>query len=176
MPFAPIGYAGYIQGVKSEVVFGQTYGLTSLASKGNTFHKGRDEPANLKYNTIMKSEYIDHATKSHETVAEIVGVQRSSPRFNKVRILVLTNYHFCNSQSPQSQFTLSSVSMHPPLTTLPANPALTTTKPPTATKLSLTLLQPSTVLRTNPRALSSVTPFPATPVLTAESRLITYSA
>jgi hypothetical protein len=49
------GYAGYIQGVKSEVVFGQTYGLTSLASQSNSFHKGRDEPANLKYNTIMKS-------------------------------------------------------------------------------------------------------------------------
>lgn len=48
------GYAGYIQGVKSEVVFGQTYGMTSLASKANAFHKGRDEPADLKYNTIMK--------------------------------------------------------------------------------------------------------------------------
>lgn len=77
------GYAGYIQGVKSEVVFGQTYGLTSLASKANTFHKGRDEPANLKYNTIMKSEFIDHATRKHETVAEIVGVNRVSPRFSK---------------------------------------------------------------------------------------------
>jgi len=80
----PTGYAGYIQGVKSEVVFGQTYGLTSLASKANTFHKGRDEPANLKYNTIRKSEFIDHATRKHETVAEIVGVNRVSPRFSKV--------------------------------------------------------------------------------------------
>lgn len=79
-----VGYAGYIQGVKSEVVFGQTYGMTSLASKANAFHKGRDEPADLKYNTIMKQEFIDHATKKHETVAEIVGVHRQSPRFAKV--------------------------------------------------------------------------------------------
>ena len=82
--FLILGYAGYIQGVKSEVVFGQTYGMTSLASKANAFHKGRDEPANLKYNTIMKAEYINHSTRQHETVAEIVGVQRGSPRFNKV--------------------------------------------------------------------------------------------
>jgi hypothetical protein len=47
-------YAGYIQGVKSEGQFGKTYGVTSLASKANSFHKGRDEPANIKYNTIMK--------------------------------------------------------------------------------------------------------------------------
>lgn len=60
--------------------------MTSLASKANAFHKGRDEPADLKYNTIMKKEFIDHATKQHETVAEIVGVQRISPRFNKVSL------------------------------------------------------------------------------------------
>lgn len=58
--------------------------MTSLASKANAFHKGRDEPADLKYNTIMKAEYINHSTRQHETVAEIVGVQRGSPRFNKV--------------------------------------------------------------------------------------------
>ena len=64
--------------------------MTSLASKANAFHKGRDEPANLKYNTIMKQEFIEHATKRHETVAEIVGVNRISPRFNKVsRILTM---------------------------------------------------------------------------------------
>lgn len=81
------GYAGYIQGVKSEVQFGQTYGMTSLASKANAFHKGRDEPANLKYNTMMKKEFIDHATVQHETVAQIVGVERGEPRFAKVRYL-----------------------------------------------------------------------------------------
>jgi hypothetical protein len=48
--------------------------LTSLASKANAFHKGRDEPANLKYTTMMKNEFIDHATVQHETVAQIVGV------------------------------------------------------------------------------------------------------
>ena len=79
-----VGYAGYIPGVKSEVQFGQTYGMTSLASKANAFHKGRDEPADLKYTTMMKKEFIDHATVSHETVAEIVGVERGEPRYGRV--------------------------------------------------------------------------------------------
>ena len=48
--------------------------MTSLASKAQSFHKGRDEPANLKYTTMMKNEFIDHATRQHETVADIVGV------------------------------------------------------------------------------------------------------
>ena len=58
--------------------------MTSLASKANAFHKGRDEPANLKYTTMMKKEFIDHSTVSHETVAEIVGVERGEPRYMKV--------------------------------------------------------------------------------------------
>lgn len=82
-----LGYQGYIPGVKSEVQFGQTYGMTSLASKANSFHKGRDEPANLKYTTMMKKEFINHSDVQHETVAQIVGVERSSPRYARVSIL-----------------------------------------------------------------------------------------
>jgi len=55
--------------------------MTSLSSKANAFHKGRDEPANLKYTTMMKKEFIDHATVDHETVAQIVGVERGEPRY-----------------------------------------------------------------------------------------------
>ena len=91
-----IGYAGYIPGVKSEVQFGQTYGMTSLASKANAFHKGRDEPANLKYTTMMKKEFIDHATVTHETVAEIVGVERGEPRYMKVSNARLQVLNFLN--------------------------------------------------------------------------------
>ena len=55
-----LGYAGYIKGVKSENVYGQTYGKTTYASAASDFHVGRDEPANLKYTTTMKSMFIDH--------------------------------------------------------------------------------------------------------------------
>ena len=44
-----IGYGGYVPGVKSENVFGQTYGKTSYASSASAFHRGINEPADLKY-------------------------------------------------------------------------------------------------------------------------------
>lgn len=58
-----VGYGGYVPGVKSENVFGQTYGKTSYASSAGTFHRGIDEPANIKYQTMFKGEYINHAQK-----------------------------------------------------------------------------------------------------------------
>ena len=102
-----LGYAGYIPGVKSEVQFGQTYGMTSLASKGNAFHKGRDEPADLKYTTMMKKEFIDHATVTHETVAEIVGVNRGDPRYSRVsdnRFKIDMIFVTANSPSVRTRF------------------------------------------------------------------------
>lgn len=78
------GYAGYIPGVKSENVFGQTYGKTSYASQAQSFHRGIDEPAHLKYNTLMKAEFINHAEQSHETIAQMVGVDRGDSYFNRV--------------------------------------------------------------------------------------------
>jgi len=55
-----VGYSGYIPGIKSEGVFGLTQGNASLASQTNTFHVGRDQPANIKYTTTMKENYVNH--------------------------------------------------------------------------------------------------------------------
>ena len=82
--FHCLGYGGYVPGVKSENVFGQTYGKTSYASSANTFHRGIDEPANIKYQSMFKQEYIEHAKKQHDTTAKIVGVHREEDRFKKV--------------------------------------------------------------------------------------------
>jgi hypothetical protein len=79
-----VGYAGYIKGVKSENVYGQTYGKTTYASAASDFHVGRDEPANLKYTTTMKSQFINHSTVQHPTIAQTVGVERDEPRFVRV--------------------------------------------------------------------------------------------
>ena len=81
-----LGYCGYIPGIVSENVFGETYGKTSFASSAKTFGRGMDEPANLKYNTTMKKEFIDHAARTDhvETTAELVGVVRSDDSYKKV--------------------------------------------------------------------------------------------
>ena len=41
----------------------------------------------MKYNTTMKKEFIDHATRSDqvETTAQLVGVVRSDDSYKKVR-------------------------------------------------------------------------------------------
>ena len=59
-----IGYSGYITGIKSENVFGETYGKTTYASSAKTFCRGMDQPAHVKYNTTMKAEFLDNQERS----------------------------------------------------------------------------------------------------------------
>ena len=86
-----IGYGGYITGIKSENVFGETYGKTSFASSAKTFNRGMDEPAHLKYESIMKKEFTDHAEKTGkiETTAQIVGVVRGEDMYKKVSFILI---------------------------------------------------------------------------------------
>ena len=84
------GYGGYIPGIKSENVYGETYGKTSFASSAKTFVRGMEEPAHLKYDTTMKKEFVDHATRTHkiETTAQLVGVVRGEDMYKKVSIQI----------------------------------------------------------------------------------------
>lgn len=43
------GYGGYITGIKSENVYGETYGKTTLASSAKTFSRGMDQAPHVKY-------------------------------------------------------------------------------------------------------------------------------
>jgi hypothetical protein len=55
-------------------VFGQTYGKVSYQSSAGQFHRGIDQPADLKYQSMFKQEYIQHSKKTFDTTAQIVGV------------------------------------------------------------------------------------------------------
>ena len=81
-----IGYGGYITGIKSENVYGETYGKTTFQSSAKTFNRGMDQPPHVKYNTTMKAEFLDNAVRAceAETVATIVGVQRGEDLYKKV--------------------------------------------------------------------------------------------
>lgn len=80
-----------MQSVKSENVFGQTYGKTSYASNAKTIVKGLDHPPHMKYSTSMKAEFVDHAQRAHlvETTAQIVGVDKGDTCFKKVSALLV---------------------------------------------------------------------------------------
>lgn len=64
-----LGYGGYVPGIKSENVYGQTYGKTTLQSTSGGIPRGYDQPPQTKFNTSFKSQYVNHADFSHETVA-----------------------------------------------------------------------------------------------------------
>lgn len=71
-------------GVKSENVFGQTYGKSSYMSSAGAFQRGIDQPADVKYQSMFKAEYIQHSKMQYDTTAQIVGVQRQEDSFKKV--------------------------------------------------------------------------------------------
>jgi hypothetical protein len=87
------GYQGYVPSVKSENVYGLTYGKTSFQSNAQMIVKGMDLPPHLRYDTSMKKEFIDHSKRSHlvETTAQIVGVDKGETCFKKVSSRI--NFH-----------------------------------------------------------------------------------
>lgn len=80
------GYAGYIPGVKSENVFGETYGKTSYMSSCGSIKRGIDQPPGVKFSSMATNTLINHADVADqlETVAQIVGVQRGEDMYKKV--------------------------------------------------------------------------------------------
>ena len=58
------GYQGYVPSVKSENLFGLTYGKTSYASNAKQIVKGMDLPPHQRYDTSMKHEFIDHSKRA----------------------------------------------------------------------------------------------------------------
>jgi hypothetical protein len=82
-----IGYGGYLAGVKSENVYGQTYGKISYQSTAGGIDRGIDQPAHIKYNSTFKSEFVTPAERKFETTAQLVGVQRAEDTYKKVRAL-----------------------------------------------------------------------------------------
>lgn len=52
-------YRGFIPGVKSENLFGKTYGNITEASALGTYNKGRDVPKEEKYKTVTQDSYTN---------------------------------------------------------------------------------------------------------------------
>jgi len=77
------GYGGYVPGVKSENLYGKTYGKTSFSSAANDFNRGIDLPVQHKFCTTTGETMLDHAQGKHKTTAQIVGVQRNEDCYTK---------------------------------------------------------------------------------------------
>lgn len=71
--------------MKSENVYGQTYGKISYQSTAGAIERGIDQAPHLKYNSTFKAEFVKPSERQFETTAQIVGVQRSEDTYKKVR-------------------------------------------------------------------------------------------
>lgn len=80
----PLGYVGYVPGIKSENVFGETYGKASFAANSGKINRGVEDPVEVKYSTLMKSNFVDHASTQHASVAATVGVPEIPQCYNQV--------------------------------------------------------------------------------------------
>jgi len=91
-----LGYGGYLAGVKSENVYGQTYGKISYQSTAGAIERGIDQAANTKYKSSFSAEFVKHSDKKFETTAEIVGVQRAEDTYKKVSFILTIYFNEIN--------------------------------------------------------------------------------
>lgn len=57
------GYQGYVSGIKSENVFGETYGSTTQKSKEGAYPKGFDVSDGQRYGTVTKNTYTEQMSQ-----------------------------------------------------------------------------------------------------------------
>jgi hypothetical protein len=77
------GYGGYIPAVKSENLFGKTYGTVTYKSAAKQFTRGIDAPAEEKYKSIGMDEFKDQVTVNAATAAKTVGVRKDDDTYKK---------------------------------------------------------------------------------------------
>ncbi len=53
------GYAGYVPGVKSENVFGESFGKTSTLANNGAIQRGFDNAPDEKYKSMAQASYIN---------------------------------------------------------------------------------------------------------------------
>mmetsp|Transcript_70399 Transcript_70399/g.82030 ORF Transcript_70399/g.82030 Transcript_70399/m.82030 type:complete len:231 (+) Transcript_70399:46-738(+) len=73
------GYTGFVKGVKSENMFGKTYGVATLTSSSNNYYKGSEITPEIRYTSMLQASYINQRNVRARSVAEIVGVIPKKP-------------------------------------------------------------------------------------------------
>ncbi len=71
-----IGYGGYINGVRSENLFGKTYGKTTFETGQDLVYWGNDLNTDVKYQTTTKSAF------QNPTVIKLLKIHNSLQHYN----------------------------------------------------------------------------------------------
>ncbi len=77
------GYSGYIQNVKSENKFGESYGKLTTKSLGKRIPKGLDIPPYDRYTSTMRESFINQRNVNILSTAELLGVSNRNTTYKK---------------------------------------------------------------------------------------------
>jgi hypothetical protein len=79
-----IGYRGYIQSIKAENKYGESFGKTTHQSLHGLILKGADVPIINRYTSTMRESYIDLKNVKTHSLAELLGVESRINVYKKV--------------------------------------------------------------------------------------------
>ena len=69
------GYTGHVSSIKSENVFGESYGKESKKSLAGIIPKGTDVPQNIRYVSMAKAQFVDQSQIKTESTAQLLGIK-----------------------------------------------------------------------------------------------------
>ena len=77
------GYEGYVPAIKSENIFGKTYGKCTHASDTGDHDKGLDIPSEQKFKSVHGLEFKNQSSVDYETAAKVVGVNKQADKYKR---------------------------------------------------------------------------------------------
>jgi hypothetical protein len=101
------GYQGYIPSVKSENLYGETYGKTTFKSSVGEFPKGLDVDPKDKYRSVHRDQFINLYQVKEKTASEMLGVEGRKGQEPPL-IPIETRNKFWGIEDPEIDFKRSS--------------------------------------------------------------------
>lgn len=77
------GYGGYVPAIKSENLYGKTFGKCTQQSSTGEYDKGIDLSAEKKFKSTLQKEFVDQGRVHKETAAETLGGVDKKPDMYK---------------------------------------------------------------------------------------------
>jgi hypothetical protein len=77
------GYAGFVKGIKSENLYGHTYGQITQQSTEHTYHKGHDLPPEKRFHTSVQDKYTDVMVQRREDFFSFTRLSTDDKSRNK---------------------------------------------------------------------------------------------
>lgn len=78
------GYAGYINSIKAENKFGESYGKLTNKALTNQIDKGSDVPPYSRYTSSNRENFVNQRNVKSQSTAELLGIGNRKDIYKKV--------------------------------------------------------------------------------------------